>query len=373
MRPTLRLMIVSLLAAVLSPAWAMSVTFINPGRASETFWNTSARAAEAAAHALGVDFELIYLERQHLAALDVVRELAARPAERRPDYVMLVNEAGVAPEALRILDEAGLRTLLVYNGIQGAQERALVGTPRDTHRHWLGSIEPRAEEAGYLTAKALIDKGREAGAFGPDGKLHLLAIAGDRSTPSSIRRSEGMHKAVDEAGDAVLDQEVFGAFSREKATEQSAWLFQRFPHARLVWAASDQMAFGAMASWEARGGRPGRDAWFSGINTSGEATKALREGRLTALSGGHFILGAWAVVMLYDHHHGIDFADSEGLELRASVFPLFSVRDADTFERRYGSGHFGTIDFRRFSKALNPELKRYDFSFRQLLDGAEAR
>jgi len=75
MRPTLRLMIVSLLAAVLSPAWAMSVTFINPGRASETFWNTSARAAEAAAHALGVDFELIYLERQHLAALDVVREV----------------------------------------------------------------------------------------------------------------------------------------------------------------------------------------------------------------------------------------------------------------------------------------------------------
>ncbi|WP_341649300.1 hypothetical protein [Thauera humireducens] len=138
----------------------------------------------------------------------------------------------MAPEALRILDEAGLRTLLVYSGIQGAQERALVGTPRDTYRHWLGSIEPRAEEAGYLTAKALIDKGREARAFGPDGKLHLLAIAADRATPTSIRRSEGMRKAVEEAGDAVLDQEVFGAFSREKATEQSAWLFQRFPHAR---------------------------------------------------------------------------------------------------------------------------------------------
>lgn len=369
MRPILRLMIVLLLAAVLSPAGAMSVTFINPGKSSEMFWHTSARAAEEAARALGVDLELIYLERQHLAALEVVRGLAARPAERRPDYVMLVNEGGVAPEALRILDEAGLRPLLVYSGIQGAQERALVGTPRDTYRHWLGSIEPRAEEAGYLTAKALIDKGREARAFGPDGKLHLLAIAADRATPTSIRRSEGMRKAVEEAGDAVLDQEVFGAFSREKATEQSAWLFQRFPQARLVWAANDQMAFGAMASWEARGGQPGHDAWFSGINTSGEAMKALRSGRLTALSGGHFIVGAWAVVMLYDYHHGVDFADSEGLELSASVFPLFSVRDADTFERRYGEGHFDAIDFRRFSKVHNPAITRYDFGFRQLLKG----
>jgi hypothetical protein len=29
---------------------------------------------------------------------------------------------------------------------------------------------------------------------------------------------------------------------------------------------------------------------------------------------------------------------------------------------------FDSVDFRRFSKALNPRLKRYDFNFRQLLD-----
>ena len=41
---------------------------------------------------------------------------------------------------------------------------------------------------------------------------------------------------------------------------------------------------------------------------------ALRSGRLAALAGGHFMSGAWVLVMLYDYHHGHDFAD-ESLQL----------------------------------------------------------
>jgi hypothetical protein len=67
-----------------------------------------------------------------------------------------------------------------------------------------------------------------------------------------------MRRAVNEAGDVVLDQEVYGAWNREKAAEQSEWLFQRHPQARLVWAGNDLMAFGAMQVWEKRGGKPGK-------------------------------------------------------------------------------------------------------------------
>ena len=95
---------------------------------------------------------------------------------------------------------------------------------------------------------------------------------------------------------------------------QADQLYRLYPDARLVWAGNDLMAFGAMAAWEKRGGKPGMDAWFSGINTSTEALEAVKSGRLTSLAGGHFITGAWAMVMIYDYHHGRDFAD-EGLEL----------------------------------------------------------
>ena len=138
--------------------------------------------------------------------------------------------------------------------------------------------------------------------------------------------------------------------------------------ARLVWAANDLMAFGAMDAVRERDLQPGRDMFFSGVNTSPEALQALRSGELSALAGGHFMLGAWALVIVHDHFKGIDFAASEGLEMDQAMFTLFSPALAQRFNQMFGEGRFDSIDFRRFSKVHNPRLKRYNFDFRQLLE-----
>ena len=70
--------------------------------------------------------------------------------------------------------------------------------------------------------------------------------------------------------------------------------------------------------------------------------------------------------MIYDYTHGKDFA-SEGLELDQSMFTLFTPALATRYLERFGDMNFERIDFRRYSKALNPKLKRYDFNFKQLL------
>lgn len=348
-------------------ALAMSVVFINPGKSDEVYWLSAARAMEAAALSLGVSLEVIYAERDHPKAIEIARKIAERAPPARPDYVIFTNDYGTAPEILRILDGAKIKSFTAFSGIYESTVRQKVGLPRQHYAGWLGSLEPKAEEAGYLTARELIQVARRAKAFGSDGRLHMVAVSGDRSTPTSVRRSEGMRRAIAEASDVVLDQEIHGAWGREKAAEQAAWLYQRHPEARLVWAGNDLMAFGAMQSWRARGGKPGKDAWFSGINTSSEAMTAIQSGELSALAGGHFIAGAWALVMLYDYHHGRDFAQEEGLELHQSMFVLFSPMQAARFQKRFGSLDFRSIDFRRFSKVLSPQLKRYDFSFSQLL------
>ncbi len=175
-----------------------------------------------------------------------------------------------------------------------------------------------------------------------------------------------MERAVADARDVVLDQVVYAGWTREKAAEQGEWLFERYPGARLVWAGNDLMAFGAMQAWEKRGGAPGKDAWFSGVNTSREAMEAVRSGRLACLAGGHFITGAWSLVLLHDYAHGRDFAD-EGLELDRPMFAVFDDKSAQRYEALFGENTFDRIDFRRYSRVLNPQLKRYDFSFGQLL------
>jgi len=346
-------------------SWALSVTFINPGKSNEAYWVAVAESMQAAAQSLGIELTMRFAERDHQQILAIAQEIAARPKAARPAYVMLTDDYGLGPKLLSIFDGTGIQCFFAFSA-PGTAEQADVGEPRQRYKHWIGSLQPHAVDAGYLTAHALIAQGRAAHAQGPDGMLHLLAIAGDRSTAVSIQRNEGMRHAVSDAGDVVLDQEVYADWSRDKAQEQSAVLFGRYPAARLIWAGSDQMAFGAMKSWEKRGGKPGQDAWFSGINTSPEAMQAVKTGKLSALAGGHFITGAWALVMIYDHAHGRDFAD-EGLQLDRPMFTLFDASNADLFLARFGSG-VAKINFRQYSKVLNPRIKRYNFSFAPLMN-----
>lgn len=358
--------VLGLLAGALLPAWAQKVAFINPGKSDEAYWVSAAKSMEAAARSLGATLEVRYAQRQFPLALEIAREIAERPRDKMPDYVIVANEGAAGPELLRIL--AGkTRVFMAFSGITQDADVQAAGAPRQQHPQWIGSLEPRADEAGYVIMKALIDKARAARLRGPDGKIHVLAITGDRSATTSVERTKGMRRAIEQAPDVVLDQEVSASFNRQKAQEVASELFARFPGARVVWAGSDQMAFGAMQALEQRGGVPGRDVLFAGINTSREALQALKSGRLSALAGGHFILGAWALVMIHDHFRGIDFARDEGLALNASMFVSFTPRDVDVFLARYGEDHFESIDFRQFSKAHNRRLKRYDFSFRPLL------
>ena len=75
--------------------------------------------------------------------------------------------------------------------------------------------------------------------------------------------------------------------------------------------------------------------------------------------------GAWALVMLFDYAHGIDF-EAEGLEQQRSMFVLFDAHLARRFAQcLLDPAH--PLDFRRYSKALNPRRQHYDFSLLPLL------
>ncbi len=354
-----------------SIGWAQSVVFINPGQKTEAYWRSAANVMQAAANSLGMRLEVAFMERDHTHNIDFVRTLIDREPAKRPDYVILSNDYNMASTLLPMLDQAGIKSFLAFSGILSNSEWHQIGEPRDRLRHWIGSLEPLAEEIGYRTARELIDLGRARKLYASDGKLHLLAIAGDRSTPSSILRTQGMRRAAGEAEDIVLDQVVYADWSRALAREKAEWLYARHPDAHLLWAGNDLMAFGAMEALERKGGVPGRNILFSGVNTSPEALQAIRNGRLASLSGGHFTPGAWAMVLIHDYHRGRDFID-EGVSLRRSMSIQFTPEDARRFSERFGQDHFD-IDFRPFSKVLNPALRTYDFSLRRLLDAPPAR
>lgn len=346
-----------MLGAACGPAArAESVLFLNPGKVDEAFWVSYSQFMQAAATDLGIDLRILYSRRMPELALAQARQALQGPD--RPDYLVFVNEQYVAPQILRLAQGSGVKLFMV-NASLTANQLSLLGERPDR----LGSLVPNDEEGGYLMMKELI---RLHPAVAPGESIDLLAFSGLKITPSAQLREKGMLRALAEHPQVRLRQLVYGGWTQQRAYEQARQLLARYPNVSLVWAANDEMAFGAMRAVSEVGKVPGKDVLFSAVNTSPEALQAVVDGRLSALLGGHFTLGGWALVELHDHAQGVDLDQYGG---RDRQIPLLQLIDRDHARRILAMGaspNYG-VHFRKFSAKGRPVSYRYPFNLQTLM------
>lgn len=333
-----------------------SVVFLNPGFSGEPFWVGYSEFMQAAAADLGVELTIVYGERDPQRILANAHAVLAGP--ELPDYLIFANEMYLGPELLRLFANTPIKLFALHSTLT-EEQRALAGGPREQYPNWIGSLVPNDEEAGYLMAKGLFAK---AGS----GSTNLLAFSGVRHTPSATLREVGLHRALAEHPQVRLQQLVYGEWKRQRAYEQAQQLLQRYDNVRLVWSANDEMAFGAMQAARELGKQPGRDMHFSALNNSAEVFAARIQGDIDVLVSGHFTLGAWALVMLHDHHAGEDFASRGSVDRVAKLFTLVDEKQAAILQKRIERKGYG-IDFRQFSAVYQPQLRDYAFSIDAML------
>jgi ABC-type sugar transport system substrate-binding protein len=131
------------------------------------------------------------------------------------------------------------------------------------------------------------------------------------------------------------------------------------PRIDALWAANDPMALGAITALRDNGYEPGVDVLVGGLNWSSEAVARVLDGDMAVTHGGHFLVGAWAMVILRDLHDGRDFAE-EDVRLQ---FPMAAI-DRPVARRfpNIGETDWRQVDFTRFSKVRNPVVTRYGFT-----------
>ena len=334
------------------------VGFINPWGPPE-FWRLVSATMRAAAAELGIEVEERHTERSFDRAIAFARDfLNQRPP---PDYLIATNDLGVGGELIKLADAAGVPLILLNNELEGKQW-AEYGQPRTKYRHWLGSIVPDHENGGYGIAEAVLI---EAARIKKHRPLKLLALAGEIDTPASNDRVRGLKRAIGVMskllGPSSVDLiEVRNLDWSEKRAEASMREFvQKGPRIDALWAANDPMAIGAIAALREAGYRPGVDVMVGGLNWSQAAVDRVLEGEMVLTHGGHFLLGAWAMVILRDYHDGRDFAE-EDVRLQ---FPMgaFDLPVARRFPE-IGKVDWRRIEFARFSKTRNPAVTRYNFT-----------
>jgi ABC-type sugar transport system substrate-binding protein len=354
------LLVAATLFGTAPAAWSgdIRVGFINPNGPPE-FWLLVSATMRAAAAELGIAVDERHFDRSFDKAIALAREFLGELSP--PDYLIATNDVGVGGEIIRLADAAGVPVILLNNDIDGKQ-RAEYGEPRTKYRHWLGSIVPDHEGGGYGIAEAIII---EAVRMKRNRPLKILALAGEIDTPASNGRVRGLRRAVGAMhnllgpGSVELIDVAHLNWSEKAAETWVREFLRKGTRIDALWAANDPMALGAITALREAGYKPGVDVVVGGLNWSQAGVERVLKREMVVTHGGHFLLGAWAMVILRDHHDGRDFAE-EDVRLQ---FPMgaFDLPVARRFPE-IGKVDWRKIDFTRFSKTRNPAVMRYNFT-----------
>jgi ABC-type sugar transport system substrate-binding protein len=340
----------------------IDVVFLNPADESDPFWKMTTDFLLASAEDLNIEVEIIYSSRNHILIVEQAQEVVHR--SRKPDYLLIGNEKGSAQSIIELAQQAGVKVFLFNNGFIEPIDMKKFGKPRLHYPVWIGQLIPNNYSAGYQIATHLIQEAKARGTTDAEGKLKLAALAGAFYTHSSRERVRGLQDAVKEYSDDVeLVQVIPGDWSEKTAELKSKLMFSRYKDIGAVWGANDVTVFGAITSAKMLGKKPGQDILFGGCGWYPPAIERVKQGTIVTTVGGHFMDGAWALVLLHDYHHGKDFIDEE---VKSEMYSIDSSNVAKYLDI-FGEQKWNKIDFSRFSKVLNQNLQKYNFSLETVL------
>jgi ABC-type sugar transport system substrate-binding protein len=311
---------------------------------------------QAAANDLGIELLIIETDDNHIDAHLQVKE--SLMVGRKTDAIIAISVKGIGKRILKICEQAKVSFMIENAAILDKS----IGEPRQHFKYYIGEMLPDDEMAGYELAKYLLQKGKVA----PDGKIHIVAINGSFGTSASIERGKGLQRALKEFPHAQLEQMVSAMWEPELAKKKFIGLKTRYPNVSVVWAASDGMAIGAAAAAEEMKLTLGKDVVIGGVDWSSEGVAAVKNGRIQATAGGHFMEGAWAMIAVYDYLKGFDFAKNDGLRMKTEM-KLLTTENINEYSILFDTDVWSNINFKNFSKRYNPMLLNYDFSIRKIL------
>lgn len=334
------------------------VVFLNPGeqveRATGRHWQLVSRFMTATAARFGMQLEVLYAERDHLLMLRQAEAVAARSDP--PDYVVIVNEKMAAQPMLRILARSPAKVLLIHNDLTDAQ-RAQTGNERGAIANWIGTVTADASQGSFRLMDYLCRLIEERPA-------RVIGITGDPITPVSKERAQGVAAALARRSQDRVEQLVFGDWSFADGREKTRVLLSRYPDANIVWAANDSMTLGALAAVQERHAQ----VVVGGLGALPEAVESVMRGDLAAIVAGDQFIGACAMVVLYDYHHGVDFVQAGGPRLKLDYLMVLYGQNASRYAR-IAFDQNTAPDFSRFSR-YRQHAGRYHFNLQILLDSA---
>lgn len=343
----------------------LNVTFINPGFADRGFWKEVTDTMKAAAKQLNISLTVYYGDREWAKMVSAAEKVITQP--NKPDYLILVNEYQQGARLLKFANQAKIPTLMLLNSLT-QQQQSKYGAPREKLEYWLGSIIPDNQSAGYEMAESLISAAKKLH-LDEDGFIDLLTLAGDFKTPASLFRLEGLDHALKQSEVLREQRRLTVNWSFQEAYKRTQLWLKKGRVLEAVWAANDAIAEGAIKAIVEAGLKPGVDVVIAGLNWSSEGLSLVEKHQMTLTHGGHFLAGAWSMIILRDYANGKDFAKKSAIVR----FPMTAITKENIMRYRLSLGdkNWSNIDFNRFTLNDKVNAKNYQFTLNKLLQSVQ--
>ena len=353
----------------------LKVVFLNPEYPDkDTFWNYCGLLMQAAASDLGVELETHHLSRSQATTIKIVDDILA--GDDLPNFILAQNMKGTARD---IIEKASVKSVNVFlfNSGLSPRDQKILGMPRGKYKNWIGELLPDDEFAGYELAKVLFLSAKKKKLFNDSGKIEFIALGGNVSDTSAIKREQGLLRFVEEHKEEIVlhrNKTLPANWSSRIAEKILTKALNYFPNTSVIWAANDDMGIGGISAIKEKNiKQPGEDILIGSVDWTKDAIEAVISGELEVSMGGHFSECSWAMILLYDYFNGIDFSEKNGTSMSSSFVSLAQTRIKNVlpFIRGNRKEQLDKVNFRTFSKVLNPEAKEYQFSFRPIIEQVE--
>lgn len=218
----------------------------------------------------------------------------------------------------------------------------------------VGSITPNNRVAGKLLMQELYNRISEK------TQVHTLALLGDYTTPASTLRTQGLMNFLAQTPQVTLIAEEVANWSEQEGFTKTMAYMQQAPEINIIWCANDAIAFGAKRALTQFNKQS--QVIVGGINWD-SAPKNVSALDMTI--GGHVLLGAYAIVNLFDNHKNANLWPLD--HTRIDIFQPLTDKNKPLYNA-ISANNLAEIDFSQFSKT-RPEA--VEFTIKNLLHALE--
>ena len=233
--------------------------------------------------------------------------------------------------------------------------------PQEDYKQYISFIGPDDADAGYNMACNLFDNATPD----EDGTLYVGVVQGTPGTAVATNREVGFDKALDEyTNDKGMKIEVVGRVNGDFAAETSLSatedLLQKSDKINGIWAANGGTATGVMAACKNAGLEPGKDITIVGMDLNSSNVEAVANGELQYDIGGHWLVGGYAVIQMYDYLNGCK------IETPKTILKLLPITKdtVDKFYTDYPDNIPANFDIKAASQTNGGDAQYSSFEFK---------